>query len=257
MRNRGVRVENLRYDHLLLVGSYMRRLFDKLGILKQDDPRAVSIGFPKTDRLLDGSLNSATTLRQYGFDGTRPVLLYAPTGAEHNSMELFGPALISAITQSDQFDLLVKAHDHPRNQLDQLDGLALLENAHCRLVTDLDVIPLLHATDLLITDASSVANEFTLLDRPLVFVDVPDVFSVTKEKGAFVDYAARSTGTIAKGPQDIVTAITKELAEPGLHAAERQRRAADLFYHPGQATEAAVDWFYDEFVRAAVPSIAR
>lgn len=257
MRNRGVRPENLRYDHLLLTGPFMRRLFDDLGILKADDSRGVPIGFPKTDRLIDGSLDRNLTLRRYGFDGTRPVLLYAPTGAEHNSMELFGPELIGTIARSNRFDLLVKPHDHPRNRLDQLRGLAPLESGHCRLVNDIDVIPLLHAADMLITDASSVANEFALLDRPLVYVDVPDVFSVTKEKGAFVDYDARSIGTIVRDPQDIVAGIMAELAEPDARSAKRRERAMDLFFNPGQATDTAAAWFYAEFVGSETRSAAK
>ncbi len=254
MRNRGVRPENLRYDHLCLVGPFMQRLFSKLNILKENDPRGIPIGFAKTDPLLDNSLNRDQILRQYGFDGTRPVLLYAPTGAEGNSMELFGPELIRAITNSKKFDLLVKPHDHPRNRLDQLTGLTSLESAHCHMVTDLDVIPLLYAADLLITDASSVANEYTLLDRPLVFVDVPEVFSVTKEKGAFVDYDSRNTGVVVDGPVDIVDAITAELANPGRHSAERQQQASDLFFNPGKATKTMADWFYKEFLGKPAPT---
>ncbi len=254
MRNRGVRRENLRYDYLCLVGPYMQRLFARLGILSIDDARGVPIGFPKTDALLNESLSRNETLHRHGFDGSRPVLLYAPTGAEHNSMELFGPELIATISRTDQFDLLVKPHDHPRNRINQLKGLASLENAHCRLVTDLDVIPLLHASDLLITDASSVANEFTLLDRPLVFVDVPEVFSVTKGKGAFVDYEARNTGAVVKGPDEIVDAVRTELSEPGRRSSERRRCAAELFHNPGRATDVMAAWFYSEFLGEAAPS---
>lgn len=253
MRNRGVRPENLRYDHLLLVGPFMRRLFDSLGILNKGDSRGVPIGFPKTDRLINGSLGRETTLRNYGFDGSRPVVLYAPTGAEHNSMELFGPDLILAIKRSNCFDLLVKPHDHPRNRKDQLRELDGLESRHCRFVSDIDVIPLLHAADLLITDASSVANEFALLDRPMVFVDVPDVFAITKEKGAFVDYGARDVGTIVRNPEHIAEAVLTELAEPGARSVKRRQRAADLFFNPGHATEAVVTWFYAEFLGSATP----
>ena len=254
MRNRGVRPENLRYDYLCLVGPFMQRLFAKLDILEMDDPRGVPIGFAKTDPLVDHSLDRDEILNRFGFDGSRPALLYAPTGAEGNSMELFGTDLIAAISSSNQYDLLVKPHDHPRNRLDQLSGLDSLENAHCRIVTDLDVIPLLYASDLLITDASSVANEYTLLDKPLVFVEVPEVFSVTKTKGAYVDYGFRKTGVVVEGPVDIVDGIEAELANPELRSAERQRRAKDLFFNPGQATSVMVDWFYKEFLGKPTPS---
>ena len=46
--------------------------------------------------------------------------------------------------------------------------------------------------DLLITDASSVANEYTLLDRPIVFIDVPELFELTLSKHARLDLEARA-----------------------------------------------------------------
>ena len=54
-RNRAIRPETDGADHYFLFGPYMKRGFDESGILPADDPRGVEIGFPKTDRLLDGS----------------------------------------------------------------------------------------------------------------------------------------------------------------------------------------------------------
>ena len=248
MRNRGVRRENLAYDHLWIVGPFMHALFDRLGLLDPDDERRVPIGFPKTDPLLDGTLDRAATLRRLGITGDRPVVLYAPTGAEGNSMEVHGREVVESISRSGRADLLVKYHDHPRNpgRGPTRDELASLGNVH--VIDDVDVVPLLHAADVLITDASSVANEFLLLDRPILFMDVPEVFEVTAQKGAFVDLDSRSTGRIVTAPRDVVDALDEVLAHPDIGGAERRRRVGELYYNPGAATAAATDWFRRELL---------
>ena len=248
MRNRGVRRENLAYDHLWIVGPFMRSLFDRLGLLGFDDPRGVPIGFPKTDPLVDGTLDRAATLGRLGLAGDRPVVLYAPTGAEGNSMEIHGREVAEAISRSGRADLLVKYHDHPRNPGcgPATDEMRALRNV--TVVDDVDVVPLLHAADVLITDASSVANEFLLLDRPILFMDVPEVFEVTKQKGAYVDFDSRSTGRIVPSPGDVVEALDEVLADPDIGGPERRRRVEGLYYNPGVATAAAVDWFRRELL---------
>ena len=86
-RNRAIALPaNGANDHYFVLGPYMRRRLSELGILATDDPRVVEVGFPKTDRLLDGTLDRAV-LRAHGLDGRRPVLLYAPTGAKPTPLD--------------------------------------------------------------------------------------------------------------------------------------------------------------------------
>src|SRR3954470_2116709 len=56
-RNRAIRAENGNYDHYFMLGPYMRRTFAARGIFDSDDPGTAEIGFPKTDALLDGTLD--------------------------------------------------------------------------------------------------------------------------------------------------------------------------------------------------------
>jgi CDP-glycerol:poly(glycerophosphate) glycerophosphotransferase len=249
-RNRGMREENLAYDFLFVIGPYMRRKFIETGILPEDDPRVVEIGLPKTDRLVNGSFDREALLARYGFDGRRPVLLYAPTGEAYNSLETMGIAVIERLAKSARYDLLIKPHDHPKNAtIDWFSRLASFEDAHTRVVRELDVIPLLALADLLITDASSVANEFALLDRPLVFLDVPELLQRSRDAGANLDLATwgRRGGVVVERPEEVCEAVARSLAEPERDSAVRTALARDLFYNPGHATDAAVEWFSARF----------
>jgi CDP-Glycerol:Poly(glycerophosphate) glycerophosphotransferase len=250
-RNRGVRPENLAYTTFFLIGPYMRRKFIDTGLVAEDDPRLVAVGFPKTDALLTGGLDRQTLLARYGCDGTRPVLLYAPTGQAHNSLETMGKDVIRRLSATGKYDLLIKPHDHPTNTgIDWFDELAPLEGQHMRVVRELDVIPLLFLADLLITDASSVANEYTLLNRPIVYLDVPELIQAAKDVGAFVDLETwgRRGGLVVERPDEVEQAIASSLAEPDRCSAVRSAIAQDLFYNPGGATEAAICWFADRFL---------
>jgi CDP-glycerol:poly(glycerophosphate) glycerophosphotransferase len=257
-RNRAIRPANSGHDHYFLVGPYMRRRFEERGILQPGDSRAVEIGFPKTDRLLDGTLERDRVVREHGLSGTRPVVLYAPTGAKMNSLETVGEELIRALRNAGPFDLLVKPHDHPKNAIDWFERLAGLEDEHLRLVRAPDVIPSLFASDLLVTDASSVANEYTLLDRPIVFIDVPELLAAAGGEGSALDLETwgRRGGVIARDPAEAVDAVSACLKNPGTGSPVRRAIAADLFYHPGLATDAAVRWLSDELGIGAKAALA-
>lgn len=243
-RNRAIRPETHGADHYFLFGPYMKRGFEESGILAADDPRGVEIGFPKTDRLVDGSLDRDELLARHGLDGDRPVVLYAPTGERHNSMELMGEELIEKLGAVDRYDLLVKPHDHPHSTTDWWDRLAPLETDHVRLVRERDVIQTLSIADLLITDASSVANEYTLLDRPIVFIDVPELFELTLRKNARLDLKTwgRRGGEVVADVSEAIEAVAAGLAHPAARSDVRRAIVADLFYNPGRATTAAMDW---------------
>jgi CDP-glycerol glycerophosphotransferase (TagB/SpsB family) len=105
------------------------------------------------------------------------VVLYAPTGAHDNSLETFGEDLIKRMGAMTEYDFLVKPHDHPKASINWFERLATLETENVRLLRAADAMPGLHAADMLISDASSIANEYLLLDRPLVFLDVPELLA--------------------------------------------------------------------------------
>ena len=244
-RNRAIRPENTGRDLYFMVGPYMHRRFIEAGFLEESDERAVAIGFMKTDRLLNGGLNRSGLLARYGFDGTRPVLLYAPTGEKDNSLETMGEEVIGRLTGSGRFDLLIKPHDHPKRHIDWFARLDRFEGDHCRLVGDFDVIPPLYLADLLISDASSASNEYSLLDRPMVFLDVPKLIGRARSKNnsrVDLDTWGRKCGLVVNQAEHIEEAVEVSLQNPQWHSETRQAMAKDLFYNPGRATDAAVSW---------------
>jgi CDP-glycerol glycerophosphotransferase (TagB/SpsB family) len=155
-----------------------------------------------------------------------------------------GGEVIRRLKATGLYDLLVKPHDHPKNKIDWFERLAPLEDEHTRLVRDFDVIPSLFVADLLISDASSVANEYALLDRPIVFLDVPELLEAAggERSSLDLDTWGRKGGEVVGDPAAAVAAVAAGLREPRRQSAVRQGIASDLFYNPGRATDAAIEW---------------
>ncbi|MFQ5797599.1 MAG: CDP-glycerol glycerophosphotransferase family protein [Bacteroidota bacterium] len=244
-RNMAVRRDILIYDRLFIVGPYQNRLFQKTQLLRKGDPRAVPIGFPKLDRLVDGSLDKKGILERVGFTGRRPILIYAPTGQKHNSLKTVGEEIIKRLKNTQRYDLLIKPHDHPRdNSIHWPNRLRRYADPHTKILRDYDIVPYLFISDLLITDASSVSSEYSLLDRPMVFLDVPELLESAREKGVPLDLDTwgRKGGVTARWPDEAVDGVGWSLNHPKHGSAIRKEMARDLFFNPGNATDKAVDW---------------
>ncbi len=248
-RNRAVRAANLGADRFFMVGPYMKRKFVEAGLLEADDPKALEIGFMKTDALLDESLDRQLLRDQYGLDGSRPIVAFCPTGQKNNALDVYGLDLIERIKDSGRYDLLIKLHDHPHDSTDWSGMISGIQDRHTRLVESYDVMPVLFTADLLITDASSVSSEYSLLDRPILFMDTPDLIERARQKaGSMADTMTwgHALGAIVKSVDDLLPAADSALARPDEHASIRRQAACDLFFNPGTATQTALDWFLNQ-----------
>lgn len=240
-KNLAVRDKALRYDYLCLPGQYHAEQYRKQGLVSAADESSILVtGFPKADALVAPNRDERAPLRALGLDPALPTLLFAPTGDKHNALEVMGREVIERVRAWGRCNLIVKPHDHPKRAIDWFTELAALEDDRTRLVRGTDIAPYLRAADLLITDASSVALEYTLLDRPIVFLDTPKLFERLRERAPALDLDTygRKLGRIARGPDDLISVLEASLAEPGgAAAALRRQAAAHLFHRPGGAAE--------------------
>lgn len=238
-KNLGVRENYLKFDTLCLAGPYQADAYRKKGLLRRAGQCLIT-GVPKMDALVSGELDRAALLTRHGLDPGKPTILYAPTGSKFNSMETMGLEVIGEIAKSGAWNLLVKLHDHPKNtDIDWAGRVAALESPHLKLVRDPDVVPYLHAADLLITDASSVSVEYCLMDRPIIYLDVPELLADVLQRGGALDLEThgRKSGAVVAKPGEVVAAITEALAHPESRREERLATARNVFHDPGRATD--------------------
>jgi len=236
-KNLAVRDRALRFDFLCLPGRYHADLYRREGLVRSDGSRCLLTGFAKTDPLATRDAGRDVS-RELGLDPSRRTILFAPTGEKHNALETMGEAAIEALRDARRFNVLVKPHDHPKRKIDWFERLAPLAGDHVHLIRDKDVVPYLLAADLLITDASSVALEYTLLDRPIVFIDVPRLLAKVQKKAPALDLDTygRKLGRLVRSPDELVSTVDDALAHPEREAAVRRAAAGHLFHRPGSAT---------------------
>ncbi len=263
VRNGAVHPKMQRYQHLFTVGPYMHEAFFARGIFERGDPRLHKIGMPKTDRLRDGSLDADAIRKELKLDPSRPVVMLAPTWLKASPITRYGEELIAKLADG-PWQFLIKLHDKffdPRFNL--VDWKKRLEpyrsRANCRVVEDYDAIPYLWVTDVLISDVSSIANEFALLDRPLVYLEVDDQEALKKRyPNLDLDTWGQRAGEVVGDAARCRAAVERALADPNHNSEFRRALAADVFYNPGHATEPAVAKFYEilELDRATAPVAA-
>jgi hypothetical protein len=238
-KNLAVREKALRFDYLCLPGRYHAELYKKGGLVRAGGSRYLMTGFPKADALRADVDARATLLRGLHLDPHLPTLLFAPTGDKHNALEIMGEELVQRIAADGRFNLLIKPHDHPKNAINWFERLAPLEGGRVRLVRDLDVVPLLCAADVLLTDASSVAVEYTLLDRPIVFLDVPRLLDHVRKRAPNLDLDTygRRIGRVATSARQAISVIESALSDPDCEGELRRAMSRHVFYDPGRAVE--------------------
>jgi CDP-glycerol glycerophosphotransferase (TagB/SpsB family) len=113
-----------------------------------------------------------------------------------------------------------------------------------------DSSPLLAASDILVTDHSTVGFEYCLLDRPLLLFDVPDLARAARINPEQIT-RLRGVARLVSRSEMLGPAARDELAEPARLSAARRQLAARMFYNAGTATPRALAVLYDLLQLAA------
>ncbi len=260
LKNRAVNKKALAYDKLFLIGPYMRQKFMTTWDLHEDDNRFENIGMPKLDALVNGTLKRDELMKGLNLDPDIPTVLYAPTrtSVTSSSLQMHGRQIISTVSDM-PVNFLVKLHDRaykqwkPRMKEDWakiLDGYR--GHPRMRAVFDYDITPYLFISDLLISDISSVVNEFSVLNRPMVLIHVPRLISHHKKmelarglSTSDLEEWGQSAGYLLKDMAGLSRAVTHCLEHPEEKQEIRKEFAEKFFFNPGQATDKAVKKIYD------------
>ena len=162
-----------------------------------------------------------------------------------------GEQIVASLRNSG-FNVIVKLHPmsfHPaakynggidwRSRMD-----AVQEPGRVVHVIESDSSPAMAASDVLVTDHSTVGFEYCLLDRPIVQFDAPDLVRIARVNP---DQAARLRGVarLACRHEDVGPVARDELARPDSLSTARRQLAARMFYEAGTATARAMAVLYD------------
>ena len=239
------------WHRFFFVNERRLRNFVACGAIDADSPAPRLVGMPKVDCLVNGSLRRDAILEQLGLDPARPTVLYAPTWSPASSLNVMGEALLERLTAM-PINLLVKLHDRSRDPRPRYSGgvdwparlAPKLAGPHAQLAGGANIAPYLAAADVMVSDHSSAAFEYLLLDRPLVRIELPELVAQANVHPDYVQLLADASHNVTS-PEQAAHAIERAIADPAPLSAARQRVASDLFYRPGTAAARCAAALYE------------
>lgn len=220
--------------------------------------RVVVTGDPRDDVLSQGTAaeraKTARTLLSAALEvdlGDSRVLLYAPTWRDGDA----DPAVPTAEEWSRMDAWLLEAgamlviRPHPNGVGDYADGIAGSERIHLLSSSrQTDLTPILAAVQLLITDYSSVAFDYSLVGGPILFI-APDEESYTGSRGLYEPYREFSGGREVRTWTGILDQLKRYDADAAWAADVRAHSAAlgtrHFAFRDGRNTERV----YSELLR--------
>ncbi|MGB2821705.1 MAG: CDP-glycerol glycerophosphotransferase family protein [Phycisphaerae bacterium] len=210
------------YDACFVSSERARRMYRDTFGFRED--QLVLTGYARLDRFRRADEIAPRVREELHVEGSGPIVLYAPTWRERGE-----PGEIPFGMQAGEFLRAL-------NSLCERIGATMIFRLHMNstLLDDLGEFPrirsvpqaeypetndLLTAVDLLITDWSSIATDFYVLDRPVVYIDSPRLAGY-----AHVPDGAERAGSHAASMDELLDTIERDLqADP---AEVRGRQAA-------------------------------
>jgi len=249
------------YDIHFLTADMVRDHFrDKV---KVDEETLKVVGQPLVDPLIRDNFVRADILRVVGLDSGKKTVLYAPTWShdfeDPHKKSLFPKkwaqsqeGLLEEICRfiegmglnfiirlhrladmwwSDEFDKLIKK---------STNVIKMSSASHP------DSAPYLSVADVLVTDYSSIANDYIVLNRPIIYLE-PDYELF--EDGFVVPPSFRA-GDIVNNKEEFFAAVVNSLEDPQKYSARRKEIAARLHIGlDGKSTERAAQVILENIER--------
>ncbi len=234
------------YDYLFLSGPLHKEAVIKAhGRYGGRLPELVEVGYWRGDRLLEKQRlwDKRSYLAHWGLE-ERPTVLYAPTWGPFSSAKDWLGKVVEACRVLD-FNLLLRLHPlmlagKVKFEKGGKDWARFLEElcreySKARVVKDGDVDEAFLTADVLVTDVSSVAMDFFIMGKPVVFLPAPGFFGLYGEDFPIVRVRrGREVGDQAQ----LVRRLKEGVKNPGSFEVPIET----LVYNPGRALGIAVDF---------------
>ena len=216
------------YDLAIVTSEFFKRYYSA-----GDSSVAAKIkitGYPRNDPLMERKWSEEEIRKKIGIPINRKSVLYAPTWGHKRKKGLFlwGDSItflkeMERFCEENMCNFLVRMHPNWYKQ--EAEQKRILETElkkaewifHVPPYKYVDVQPLLYISQVLITDWSSIANDFILLNRPIIFLDVE--LPVKK----FVLGPEDRAGYIVRNKEEFFEKLKEALETPNLFESERKR----------------------------------
>lgn len=215
-------------------------------------------GYPRNDRLVRATAEDVFAARSaLDLPATKTAVLYAPTHRDYDKHLMVRLDLANlARDLGDDFIILVRAHYFYRwmPEVEELEKQGLLLNVSQHP----DVEELMLASDLLVTDYSSIMFDYANLGRPIV-IYAPDWEVYHDVRGVYFDLTADAPGPVSYTQEELSDVLTSRTwAQPGAESQLESFRRRFCEFDDGLASERVVRRvFLDEPMLPMLPYDAR
>ena len=194
-----------RFDHIVVGSSRMTKLYNEsFGTIKKDT--FIKTGVPRTDFLFNELAQKQTQLRlesEFPIIREKEVILYAPTYREYDLNHDKFEKSLEKLYNEFKYDFVLFLRLHPNDDM-------TYENKFPGFIYNVTSYPNLNelavASDILITDYSSIPFEFALLNKPIIFYAF-DIDEYKESRGFIVDYRKFVPGPIVTNTKDLIKTI--------------------------------------------------
>lgn len=200
---------NANITHLIVNSPEMKKLY--MGAFGVADEFTYSIGMPRTDELLKRiakeqeeqyNPDREAIYQKYKIPSDKKLVLYAPTFRDH---EISNPDISKHLTEilqglPEEYCLGLRLHPFVAEAMEQLT----LDSQVIKLSFESDLNALLMASDLLITDYSSIIFEYCLTQRPMVFYAYDLEEYSDQGRGFYYDYERYVPGPVAHTGNEVI-----------------------------------------------------
>ena len=194
-------------------------------------------GYPRNDPLLDGRWSKEEIIRKLGLPDGKNIL-YAPTWGHKYKKKLFPWESteqfldkIEKFCAKNKCNFLIRMHPnwYKQNSEDQKTlekkTKKLPHIFHFPPDKYTDAQELLFISDVLITDWSSIANDFILLNRPIIFIETK--FPVEK----YVLSPEDRVGYIVKNTKEFLSKLNESIKHPNLFEDKRRKVLKKIYIY--------------------------
>lgn len=228
------RATHSQYSAVAVTGEECRKYY--AGAFGVSEEICLAVGLPRTDRLFtdkDKMINSVYE-RHPEFRNKR-IYLYCPTFRERDGEKIaYDPKIdwdLLSDSLSDNEIFIIRRHP--------LMNYPLINNKYNNIydLSDESTLELTAASDVIITDYSSVIYDACLLDVPTVFY-CPDVREY--ERGFYLDFPDGLPGALVTEGKDLLSTVRQTKEKPPVDRIERFRNR-QLGACDGHSTERVVE----------------
>ena len=249
-----------RYDRIAFPNEGRLAAYVQAGLASST--QAALVGFPKVDVLASDRSRPSEAARALGLDSTRPTAIFAPTFSTASALHEAGESIIETLLSSG-CNVITKLHDRSLDPDPRYNGGVdwrrrlerFTADRHFLLASGGDSTPYVLASDVMVSDHSSVAFEFCVLDRPLILFEAPRLAATARINPEKIELL-RSAARVVHDSSSLSRALRESLEAPRAQAVERRRASDRVFHRAGSATDRAVRLVYELLELEPAPNAA-